>query len=78
MKIKSTVAGIIATLMVALFVPSQAAWARHCSCSMDKCSGVEWHMVSNKCNIGPALTWQQYYSGGYTQPVPEGGLLFFR
>jgi hypothetical protein len=74
MKIKSTVAGlIIATSMIELIVPSQAAW------SMKKhCTGKGWHMVSKKCNIRPAATWQEYDSGIYTRPVGGKGILFLR
>ena len=65
MKSRSKVAGFIfATAIIALAVPSEAAW------SMSKhCTGKGWHMVSKKCHIKPAETWQQYDSGVYTQPI---------
>lgn len=65
MKIKSSLAGIIvATSMVALLVPTQAAWAMH-----KHCTGKGWHMVSVRCNIKPAENWKQYNSGVFTQPM---------
>jgi hypothetical protein len=72
MKIKSTIAGlVVATAMVALILPGQSAWAKHCT-------GKGWHMVSKSCNIPAAETWQEYNSGIYTQPVTGKGVLFLR
>ena len=69
MKIKSTVAGlIVAASMVALIVPSQAAWSMHRHHHRYYCMGQGWHMVSKRCHIQPAMNWQQYTSGVYTQP----------
>ena len=74
MKIKSKAAGLIlATTMVAFIVPTQAAWAHN-----QHCSGKGWHMVSKKCDIKPATTWQEYDSGVYTQPMTGKGMPFLR
>ena len=60
MKIKSLVAGLVASATMVLVVgPIQAACVKYPS---------GWHMVSKKCNIKPAANWQQYNSGVYTQP----------
>ena len=46
---------------------------------MEGISGTGWGYVPCDAPIRPALTWQQYYSGGYTPPVVErrGGLFFW-
>ncbi|KTC79817.1 hypothetical protein OQJ13_01945 [Legionella sp. PATHC035] len=60
MKIKSSTAALIAISMIAAFGTAQAGCYKH---------EPGWHMVSKKCNIKPAETWQQYESGVYTQPL---------
>ncbi len=68
MKIKLSVVGIlIATSMVVAAEPLQAACFKH---------KPGWHMVSKKCNIKPAETWQEYASGVYTKPL-TGKSFFF-
>lgn len=70
MKIRSAAAGlIIATSMVALIGPVQAACYKH---------QPGWHMVSKNCDIKPAENWQEYNSGVYTQPTGNGGFLLNR
>lgn len=65
MKIKSLAAGlIVASSMVLVVGPIQAA-------SYKQTPG--WHMVSKKCPIKPAETWQEYNSGVYTQPLVGKG-----
>ena len=71
MKIKSSLTGLVlATSVVALVIPGQAAWAMH-----KHCSGKGWHMVSVKCNIKPAENWQDYNSGVYTKPLTGKNML---
>ena len=71
MKIKTAVAGIIiAGGMVLAAAPLQAA-----VCSTCYSYPPGWHMVAKDCNIPTAVTWQQYASGVYLAPAPQGGLL---
>jgi hypothetical protein len=65
MKIKSTLAGIIVASSMAAFVIPTQAW----SMGHKHCTGTGWHMVSKSCDIRPAMTWQEYDSGVYTQPL---------
>ncbi|CAM4403172.1 MAG: hypothetical protein LEGION0403_FIIPPAGN_00852 [Legionella sp.] len=65
MKIKSLAAGlIVASSMVLVVGPIQAACYKQTP---------GWHMVSKKCPIKPAETWQEYNSGVYTQPLVGKG-----
>jgi hypothetical protein len=67
MKMKLSVAGlIIATAMIVAVGPIQAACFK---------SQPGWHMVSKKCNIGPAQNWRQYDSGVYTRPAHGRSLI---
>ena len=60
MKVKSSAAGLI--IAVSLFALAGSIQA---SCFNNEPG---WHMVSKKCDIRPADTWQEYKSGVYTQP----------
>jgi len=74
MKIKTTVAGLVlATSMMAVAGASQAACA---SCTViEGFSGPGWHTVPCTMCIPPAVTWQQYVSGGYAPPVTGRGFI---
>ena len=76
MKMKSTVAGLIlATSMMAVAGASQATCA---TCTTQPgFYGTGWHMVPCSTCVQPALTWEQYVSGGYAAPVTGRNSLFF-
>ena len=88
MKIKSLVAGVLATGMVAVFIPMQASACgeRLCGERVSYCGGgIPWHggwhcVPASSCAYRHAMTWQQYNSGGYLPPDQgynrgRGGLL---
>lgn len=60
MNIKAAAGLIVATSMFAVAGPLQAGCMHH---------QPGWHMVSKRCNIKNADTWQEYNSGVYLQPV---------
>ncbi len=70
MKIKASVVGLIAATTLFAVGTTQAA----CHKSFLYHSG--WHMVSKKCHIQPAGTWQEYNSGIYTQPIAKDGFMY--
>jgi len=68
MKIKSKVIGLV--VATSLFAAAGASQADCGTCRIQPgFQGVGWHLVPCSANIGPALTWDQYVSGGYTAPV---------
>lgn len=69
MKIKAAVIGLIIASSMLTVGSLQAATCYRCQPG--------WHMVSKYCDIRPAVTWQEYNSGVYTQPHSRGGLLPF-
>jgi hypothetical protein len=67
MNIKSIIAGLIFTTSLFAVGASQAACA-YCNVH-EGFSGIGWNTVSCRTCVQPALTWQQYVSGGYMPPV---------
>jgi hypothetical protein len=64
MIIKSLAAGLVlASSMILANSPNQSA------CYKEFHGEKGWHMVSKTCPVPPARNWQEYYSGGYTQPA---------
>lgn len=78
MKIKSKIAGlIVATTVLAAAGPS---WAMHHHRHHHYVGymGSGWHMVPKSSGIPHAMTWQEYASGVYTQPIVGRGMLFMK
>lgn len=67
MSIKTSVAGlVVAASMFVAVGPIQAT-----PCFYEQPG---WHMVSKRCNIVPAESWQEYASGVYLQPMSGRGM----
>ncbi|CAM4506213.1 MAG: hypothetical protein LEGION0403_FIIPPAGN_01969 [Legionella sp.] len=63
MIIKSLAVGLVlASSMILANSPNQSA------CYKEFHGEKGWHMLSKACPVAPARSWQEYYSGGYTQP----------
>lgn len=71
MKIKTAIASLV--LSTALFAVVGTSQAGMCK---TKYYQPGWHMVHKCSRIGPAVTWQEYNSGVYTQPLASKGFLF--
>lgn len=85
MKIKSAVAGVFVVATMIAAAPSQAAYRTCATCpTCSTCpqwdvpasfSGVGWHTVPCNAVLQPAVSWQQYSSGGYAPPTTRGVFL---
>jgi hypothetical protein len=69
MKIKSASGLIIGTVLASVVGVAQAGCYNHTP---------GWHMVSKRCHIKAADTWQEYASGVYTQPLTDRGYLMMK